>query len=33
VRLRRWDDHGKVIGLEVPEFDSWIPMMRRVALL
>lgn len=31
VRLRRWDDHGKVIGLEVPEFDSWIPMMRRVA--
>jgi phosphonate degradation associated HDIG domain protein len=33
VRLRRWDDHGKVIGLEVPEFDSWIPMMRRIALL
>ena len=32
VQLRRWDDHGKVIGLEVPEFDSWIPMMRRVAL-
>jgi phosphonate degradation associated HDIG domain protein len=32
LQLRRWDDHGKVIGLEVPEFDSWIPMMRHVAL-
>jgi len=32
LRLRRWDDHGKVIGLDVPDFDSWIPTLRRVAV-
>lgn len=31
LQLRRWDDRGKVIGLEVAPFDSWIPMMRRIA--
>ncbi len=31
VDLRRWDDHGKVIDLEVRNFDSWIPLLREVA--
>jgi len=31
VKLRRWDDFGKVIGLDVPDFDSWIPLLLRVA--
>jgi phosphonate degradation associated HDIG domain protein len=31
INLRRWDDHGKVIDLMVPEFDSWIPLLREVA--
>lgn len=31
VRLRRWDDHGKVTDLEVRNFDSWIPLLREVA--
>jgi gamma-butyrobetaine dioxygenase len=31
VTLRRWDDLGKVIGLDVPDFDSWIPLLLRVA--
>jgi gamma-butyrobetaine dioxygenase len=30
VKLRRWDDFGKVIGLDVPNFDSWIPLLLRV---
>ena len=30
IRLRRWDDHGKVIDLEVPRFDSWIPLLSRL---
>jgi len=32
IALRRWDDHGKVVGLEVPEFSSWIPLLKRVAV-
>lgn len=32
VALRRWDDHGKVIDLEVPEFVTWIPLLKRVAI-
>ena len=32
VDLRRWDDHGKVTDLEVPNFDSWIPLLREVAI-
>jgi predicted HD phosphohydrolase len=31
VKLRRWDDFGKVIGLDVPDFDTWIPLLLRVA--
>ena len=31
IRLRRWDDHGKVIDLAVPEFDSWVPLLSRLA--
>ncbi len=32
IRLRRWDDHGKVIDLEVPSFDSWIPLLSRLTV-
>ncbi len=32
VSLRRWDDHGKVIDLEVPSLDSWVPLLTRVAI-
>ncbi len=28
--VRRWDDKGKVAGLEVPPLDHYLPMMRRV---
>lgn len=31
IRLRRWDDHGKVVDLEVPEFSEWIPLLERVS--
>ena len=30
VKLRRWDDFGKVIDLDVPNFDTWIPLLLRV---
>ena len=30
IKLRRWDDFGKVIGLDVPDFDTWIPLLLRV---
>ncbi|MEY3512348.1 MAG: hypothetical protein RL486_1013 [Actinomycetota bacterium] len=30
MKLRRWDDFGKVIGLDVPDFDTWIPLLLRV---
>lgn len=32
IRLRRWDDHGKVIDLEVPSFESWIPLLSRLTV-
>lgn len=32
VSLRRWDDHGKVIDLEVPSLESWVPLLTRVSL-
>jgi len=32
VALRRWDDHGKVIDLAVPEFATWIPLLKRVSI-
>lgn len=31
VALRRWDDGGKVDGLEVPSLESYRPMLERVA--
>ena len=31
VVLRRWDDHAKVIDLEVADFDGWIGLLERVA--
>lgn len=33
VALRRWDDHGKVIDLEVAAFETWMPLLRRVAIV
>lgn len=30
LKLRRWDDFGKVIDLDVPDFDTWIPLLLRV---
>ena len=32
VRLRRWDDAGKVVGLEVRDLDHWLPVARRAAI-
>ena len=31
VRLRRWDDRGKVVGLEVPPFENYRPAIERLA--
>jgi gamma-butyrobetaine dioxygenase len=31
VRLRRWDDQGKVVGLETPSLAAWLPMLGRLA--
>lgn len=31
VRVRRWDDQGKVAGLRTPDFGSYRPMIERVA--
>ncbi len=30
IKLRRWDDFGKVLGFDVPNFDTWIPLLLRV---
>jgi predicted HD phosphohydrolase len=27
VRLRRWDDAGKVAGLKTPGFDDYVPLI------
>jgi phosphonate degradation associated HDIG domain protein len=32
VQLRRWDDAGKVVGLDVQPFDSYLPLLQRCAL-
>ena len=32
VRLRRWDDRGKVAGIEVPNLESYRPAIGRLAL-
>ena len=31
IRLRRWDDAGKVAGLKTPGLDSYWPMLRQIA--
>ena len=31
VDLRRWDDGGKVDGLEVPSFDDYLPLLESLA--
>ena len=31
VRLRRWDDRGKVTGIEVPPLESYRPAIERLA--
>ncbi|HKF72149.1 MAG TPA: HD domain-containing protein [Stellaceae bacterium] len=31
VRLRRWDDRGKISGIEVPPFESYRPAIERQA--
>ena len=31
VRLRRWDDGGKVDGLDVPGFEHYVPMLERLS--
>lgn len=31
VRLRRWDDRGKVTGIEVPSLESYRPAIERLA--
>jgi phosphonate degradation associated HDIG domain protein len=31
VRVRRWDDQGKVAGLETAALDDYIPLMRQAA--
>jgi len=32
IRLRRWDDHGKVVGLDVPALETWAPLLQRVSV-
>ncbi|MEX2293457.1 MAG: hypothetical protein WD691_06675 [Acidimicrobiales bacterium] len=31
VALRRWDDHGKVSGLDVPDLASYVPLLASLA--
>lgn len=31
IRLRRWDDAGKVVGLDVHDLEHWLPIVRRAA--
>ena len=31
VRLRRWDDAGKIVGAETPTLESYRPLLRRLA--
>jgi gamma-butyrobetaine dioxygenase len=31
VRIRRWDDRGKVTGIEVPSLESYRPAIKRLA--
>ena len=32
VLVRRWDDQGKVAGFDVPGFDHYLPLIRRLEL-
>jgi predicted HD phosphohydrolase len=31
IRLRRWDDRGKVSGIEVPPLEAYRPAVERLA--
>lgn len=31
VRLRRWDDRGKIVDLDVAPLEQWLPLLERVA--
>jgi predicted HD phosphohydrolase len=31
VRVRRWDDQGKVAGLETVPLEAYLPMLRALA--
>ena len=31
IRLRRWDDCGKVVGRTIPDLESYAPLLQRVA--
>jgi [1-hydroxy-2-(trimethylamino)ethyl]phosphonate dioxygenase len=33
VRVRRWDDQGKVAGLKTPPLSAYVPLIERVARL
>lgn len=33
VRVRRWDDQGKVAGLKTPGLDAYLPLIERLAQL
>lgn len=30
VAIRRWDEYGKIPGLDVPDFDAYRPMLRKL---
>lgn len=32
IQVRRWDDEAKVVGLQVPNADSYRPMLERLAI-
>ena len=31
IRLRRWDDAGKVVGRTIPDLESYAPLLERIA--
>jgi phosphonate degradation associated HDIG domain protein len=31
IRLRRWDDAGKVVGRKIPDLESYRPLLKRLA--
>lgn len=32
IRLRRWDDHAKIVGMVTPSLEHFLPQIRQVAL-